>query len=263
MRKIDSPREGFHALLSIVERSLVMIDELWPGGPRFIEHDGLFRVGTDSVLLAHFAKGTRKKKRAVDLGCGSGVISILLAWDDPDLLVDGVEILPEAAQAARENVRICGLGERINIIAGDLRLHREFMEAGAYDLAIASPPYYPRGSGKLPSNESMTAARGEQFCTLDDVCQAAGYLTRWGGSFMLVHKPERLADVFRALSGAGFEPKRVRFVQHKSASPPSLVLTEGRRGGKPSLTVEAPLILANDDGSDSDEVNVIYRRNPE
>jgi len=243
-------------------RVIAMIDCLWPQGPRFKEHDGVFRLGTDAVMLAHFAGAgsSRDKTRAVDLGCGSGVISIILAWQNPKLFVDGVELRPEAVGLAYENVNLCELSDRVRIIEGDIRLHRELLTAGAYDLTVANPPYYASGTGKLPADEGIAAARSEAFCTLGDVCQAAGYLTRWGGSFMLVHKPERLADVFREMNAAGFEPKRLRLVQHKADSPPTLALIEGRRGGKPSLTVEAPLILANNDGSDSDEVKAVYRR---
>jgi tRNA1Val (adenine37-N6)-methyltransferase len=240
-----------------------MIDALWPGGPRFRDKSGVFRIGTDSVLLAYFAGASllKKKNRAVDLGCGSGVLSILLAWDAPGLHVDGVEIQPDAALLARDNAVLSGVSDRIKVIEGDLRRHRELMQSGAYDFAVANPPYYVSGSGKRASNESLAAARSEELCTIDDICKAAGYLTRWGGSFMLVHKPERLADIFRAVNNAGFEPKRIRFVQHKHTSPPNLVLIESRRGGRPSLKIEAPLILANNDGTDSDEVNAIYRRN--
>lgn len=234
-----------------------MIDELWPGGPRFAQPAGVFRLGTDSVLLAHFAK-TVRADRVVDLGCGSGIISVLLAWDNPALLIDGVEIDPCAAVIAAQNAALSGMAERINVIEGDLRNHREFLTAGAYDLAVANPPYFAQGRGK--ASQGMAPARSEQFCTLSDICQAAGYLTRWGGVFSLVHKPERLREIFTALSETGFEPKRMRFVQHMSASAPSLVLIESRRGGNPSLKVEPPLILANDDGSDSDEVKAIYRR---
>jgi len=239
-----------------------MIDELWPGGPRFKEQAGVFRLGTDSVMLAHFAggSGVRKRARVADLGCGSGIISVILALDDPAMSIDGIEIQPDAARLAAENAELCGISDRVKIIEGDLRRHRELLEAGAYDLTVSNPPYYSCGSGKRAENSGLAAARGEELCTLDDLCAAAGYLTRWGGSFMLVHKPERLADIFRSMNSAGFEPKRLRFVQHKSSSPPNLVLVEGRRGGKPSLAIEAPLILANDDGTDSDEVKAIYRR---
>jgi tRNA1Val (adenine37-N6)-methyltransferase len=236
-----------------------MIDELWPGGPRFIDDDGVFRLSTDSVLLAHFAKNIRAKK-AVDLGCGSGIISVLLAWDNPEICVDGVEITPQAARLARRNAELCDLNAQINVIEGDLRCYRELFKAGSYDLCVSNPPYFAQGRGKLASIAGIASARSEEFCTIADICEAAGYITRWGGSFVLVQKPERLAEIFKALYKTGFEPKRMRFVQHKAASAPSIVLIESRRGGNPSLTVEAPLILANDDGSDSDEVKEIYHR---
>ena len=239
-----------------------MTDTLWPSGPRFIDKSGVFKLGTDSVLLAHFAgsPGIKKGKLAADLGCGSGIISIILAWNHEDLHVDGIEIQSDAAKLAVENAKLCNLSDRVNIIEGDLRQHRDIFKSGAYDFVVANPPYYCTKSGKVAATSSIAAARSEEFCTLDDICNAANYCTRWGGSFMLVHKPERLADIFRSLNNAGFEPKRLRFVQHKATSAPNLVLIESRRGGKPSLTVESPLILANDDGSDTVEVKEIYHR---
>jgi len=212
-------------------------------------------------MLAHFAKAkVRKQTRAIDLGCGSGVISIIMAWESPDLFIDGIEIQPDAAKLAAENTQLNELSHRVKIIEDDIRAYRSFSEAGKYDLAVSNPPYYPNGSGKLPKSEEIAVARAEALCNLDDICQAAGYLIKWGGSLMLVHKPERLADIFRSLNDAGFEPKRMRFVQHQHGSPPNLVLIESRRGGNPSLKIEAPLILANGNGSDSNEVKAIYRR---
>lgn len=239
-----------------------MTNELWPGGPRFLETDGVFKLGTDSVLLAYFARSSPVKKtiRAADLGCGSGIISILLAWDNPGLLVDGVEINRKAVNSALENVKLCGLEQQITIVEGDLRKYRNLLVAGAYDITAANPPYYAAGSGKRSENTDTAVARGEEMCSLEEVCSAAGYITRWGGSFLLVHKPERLADVFRSLNTAGFEPKRLRFVQHKCESPPNLVLIESRRGGNPSLKIEPPLILSENNGSDSEEVKMIYHR---
>ncbi len=95
---------------------------------------------------------------------------------------------------------------------------------------------------------------------MGDVCAAASYLTRWGGRFALVHKPERLAEIICTLREYGLEPKRLRFVQHKAESAPSLFLLESRRGGNPSLTIEPPLILADAHGNDTEEVKSIYHR---
>ena len=236
--------------------------QLWPGGPLFKEDGSVFRIGMDSVLLADFAGKTRirNKNHAADLGCGSGIISVLLAWDAPGLHIDAIEIQPRAALLASENAVSCGLSERITIIEGDLRRHREFLKNGAYDLVVSNPPYHPHGSGKRAANAELAAARDDENCTLSDICRAASYLTRWGGAFLLAGRPERLSEVFLALSASGLEPKRLRFVQHKQSSPPNLVLIESRRGGNPSLKIEAPLILKNDDDSDTEEAKTIYRR---
>ncbi|SHI15934.1 tRNA1Val (adenine37-N6)-methyltransferase [Sporobacter termitidis DSM 10068] len=232
---------------------------MWPGGPTFVHDEASFRPGTDSILLAWFAAGG-PVKRACDLGCGTGVISLIMAWQDDALTVDGVEIQPEWTALARENLKLCSLDDRVTIIDGDLRRHREFLEAGAYDLVVANPPYYALGSGKSAPEESRAKAREERESTLADIAAAAAYLTRWGGRFALVHKPERLAEVIRTLSEKGLEPKRLRFVQYRHDSAPNLVLIESRRGGNPSLTVEPPLILTDSAGNDTEEVKRIYHR---
>jgi tRNA1Val (adenine37-N6)-methyltransferase len=234
-------------------------DELWPGGPVFIRDDEAFRLGTDSVLLSSFA-GYKHAKRVCDLGCGTGIISVLLAWNNASLTVDGIELREAWADIARDNARLCRLDGRISIHTGDLRRHRDFLEAGAYDLVISNPPYYAEGRGKSSGKDSKAAAREERTCTIGDVCAAASFLTRWGGRFALVHKPERLIEIICALRENGLEPKRLRFVQYSALSAPSLVLIESRHGGNPSLTVEPPLILTDAQGNDTDEVKRIYHR---
>jgi tRNA1(Val) A37 N6-methylase TrmN6 len=235
------------------------VDEMWPLGPVFICDNASFRPGTDSVLLASFAAAV-KAKTACDLGCGTGLITILLALVNTALSVVSVEIQPGSAALAGENVRLNNLGDRITVLVGDLRRHRDFLKAGAYDLVVANPPYYAQGTGKTAPDESRATAREERDCTLEDIVTAAAYLTRWGGRFALVHKPERLAEVICTLSQRGLEPKRLRFVQYKTDSAPNLVLLEARRGGKPGLSIEPPLILTDADGNDSDEVRKIYHR---
>ena len=99
-------------------------------------------------------------------------------------------------------------------------------------------------------------------CTLEDICHAAAYLLHWGGSFCLVHKPERLTDLLCTLRDHGLEPKRLREVCKTAGTAPSLILLEGRRGGKPGLSIEAPLVL-QDGGAPTAEVDAIYFRQQE
>lgn len=233
-------------------------DELWPGA-RFLRSADGFRPGTDSVLLAVFA-GIQGVRRFADLGCGAGVLTVLLLQRAAGARAVGLELQPEAATLCRENLAANGLAGRAEIHTADLRAHRALLEAGAFDLTVANPPYFSTGSG-FPSPDAQRAhARDERSCTLQDVCAAAGYLTRWGGRFALVHRPERLSELFCAMTAAGIEPKRLRMVCASAARAPSLVLAEGRRGGKPGLVIEPPLVLTGPDGGESPEVREIYHR---
>ena len=239
-----------------------MPEELLPGGLLMKTDSEVFKPGIDSMLLAYFAYSAAAKKstRAIDIGCGTGIISLLLAWHLPKLHIESIDINYRAAELTAENARINNLSERIKVTACDLRLHREIFNAGVFDFSLANPPFYRRDSGKRSSDAQIATARSEMTCTLLDVCRAAAYLTRTGGPFFLVHKPERLSEIFSSLQDCGFKPKYLRFVQHSSSSPPFLVLIESRRAGKASLLVDKPFILTQTDGSDTDELRAVYTK---
>ena len=232
-------------------------EALAPGGLRFVYGGGQFPPGLDSFLLSSVPQ-LKPGLRVCDLGCGTGLVSLLLLQRQRDLIVTGLDIQPEAVRlgtlAAAEN----NLTDRLSFLLGDLR--GPVLSAGSFDLAVCNPPYFPPSSGPLPKGAARRTARTEETCTLEDVCQAASRFLRWGGSFCLVHKPERLTDLLCALRQTGLEPKRLRFAVSRPERAPSLVLVEARRGGKPGLTVEPPLILENPDGSPTAELDRIYFR---
>lgn len=232
--------------------------ELWRNGPKFAQSEH-FKLGTDSVLLADFVN-TGTRKNGIDLGCGSGILPLLLLCRSEKLAMTGLEINPGAAECARANAAENGLSERCNIVSGDIRRCRELFKSGEFDLVVSNPPYFAEGSGKLSPDEQRAAARGETMCTLEDICKAAAYLCRTGGSFCLVHRAERLADVICLLRRYGLEPKRLRTVSHDATKEPSLVLIEARRGGAPGMKTMPPLFIRNADGSETDEILKIYHR---
>lgn len=237
-------------------------EKLKPGGLRFVWADHLFRPGTDTFLLSSLPR-LRPGLRVCDLGCGTGLLGLLLMQRQPDLRIAGLDIQPEAAALARRAAAENGLTERLDFRCGDLRQVRGIFPTGCFDLVVCNPPYYPPAGGKLSADGARRTARSETEASLADLCAAASYLLRWGGKFCLVHKPERLADVLCALRDAGTEAKRLRFVHSRAADPPSLFLAEGCRGGRPGITVEPPLILQNGDGTPTAELNAIYFRNQE
>ena len=105
-------------------------DELWRGGPRFLSDAGAFRVSTDSVLLGAFAARIRAKT-ILDLGCGSGVLAVLLGLSHPGAAVEAVDIQPEAAARAAAAMELNGLSPA-GVRCGDLRDHRALFAAGRF-----------------------------------------------------------------------------------------------------------------------------------
>lgn len=218
---------------------------------------GTFPLGTDSVLLAHFLHLPARAKVA-DLGSGCGTLGLLLCARAADCTVTGIELEEAAHAAAMKNIEINKLSSRLRSLRGDVGQIRSLLPAASFDCVISNPPYFPPGSGKL--SKTLAGARSEQSLSPEMLCAAAAYLLPSGGRFALVHRPERLCDVFCALRGAGLEPKRLQFVRHKQASPPCLILVEARRGGKPALTCEPDFIEFEDDGRETAQYRAAYHR---
>ena len=130
--------------------------ELWPGGPIY-RQDPAAPLGTDSVLLADFVP-LRGAERGIDLGCGAGILSLLLLGRSEKLHMTGLELREEAAALARENLARNGLGERSRILTGDIREHRSLFAHGSFHLAVANPPYFPAGSGASSPDPARAGA---------------------------------------------------------------------------------------------------------
>ena len=221
-----------------------------------LQPDGQFRLSTDSVLCAGFAKFPHSS-RIADLGCGSGAIALMLLASDPTLQITGIELQAEAAALAAENARHNQVD--FTALEGDLRQIRTILPAGSMDGCISNPPYFPVGSGQSAAG-ALAQARSEETCSLAPLTDAAAWLLHTGGRFVLVHRPERLADLIWELRSRRLEPKRIRFVRHNPKTPVCLILMEARKGGKPGLSYEPDLILFDENGQETAEYKKFYHR---
>ena len=91
------------------------IDELQRNGYRIIQNPERFCFGMDAVLLSGFARA-KKQERCLDLGCGNGIIPILMEAKTEGKHFTGLEIQPESADMARRSVALNGLQDRIDIV---------------------------------------------------------------------------------------------------------------------------------------------------
>lgn len=217
--------------------------------------DESFPLSTDSMLLSSFVR-LRKREHVADLGSGCGTLGLLLCARREDCSVEGIELQEAAHQQAMENIARNGLTGRLSSHLGDVRQISALFATGSFTSVVSNPPYFPAGSGKLSQKQSL--ARSEETLCLAELCRASAWLLPTGGRFFLVHRPERLCDVFCALREAGLEPKRLQWVRHKADAPCCLFFVEAVRGAKPGLSYERDLIEFEPDGSPTEAYCAAY-----
>ena len=237
------------ALLKENERLDEVNDKL-----RLIQKTDGLTFGTDALLLAAFA--AKPASRALELGGGSGIISLLLAARERFSHIDCLEIQKPYAELIERNARLNALEERITAICADARTFPERTDMGSYDAVFSNPPYMTTNSGASCENDAKEIARHEHFGGIADFTDAASRALKYGGAFYIVFRPERLTDLFAACRASRLEPKRLCFVSARGELPPSIVLLEARRGGKAGLFVTPPLVLTQN-GRDTDDMTYI------
>lgn len=233
------------------------IDDLQCKGYQLIQKPKGFCFGVDAVLLSDFAK-VKRGQRVLDLCTGSGVIPILLAAKTEGEEFYGLELQPDYADMAGRSVKLNHLEDKVRIVCGDVKEIKEQFSPVSFQVVTVNPPYMTEHHGLTNLYEPKTIARHEVMLCLEDVIAAAGYVLPESGSFFMIHKPFRLAEIFECMKRYHIEPKRMRLVHPYVDKEPTMVLIEGTKGGKPRITVEAPLIVYKEPGVYSDEIFRIY-----
>ena len=217
---------------------------------------------TDTILLADFA-AVRDGESVAELGSGCGTIPLLTVRRHAPGSIAAIEIQQDAIGLLRHSIAYnlqqgCDRVNCITPICGDIRRIRDLLPAGSTDVVICNPPYKRRGSGVVNPDEGKTTARHEADCTLDEVCEAARWLLRFSGRFVMCQRPERLTDVLCALRAHGLEPKRLRFVQGRRDKAPKLFLVEAKRGAKAGYMDVLPVLIIEDEDGFTQEMQAIY-----
>lgn len=233
------------------------IDDLHIKDYQIIQNKEGFCFGVDAVLLSDFARA-KKDARVLDLGTGTGIIPILMEAKGKGNSFVGLEIQETSADMATRSVRLNHLEERIQIIQGDIKEAAVILQPSSFDVITSNPPYMNNFHGITNTHLPKAIARHEILCSLDDVVKAAAKLLKPGGSFFMVHKPFRMAEIMHKLMEYQLEPKCIRLVHPYVHKEPNMMLIEAVRGAKSMIKVEPPLIIYKDVNTYSDEIYDIY-----
>ncbi len=207
----------------------------------FQAKDG-YRFSVDALLLENFISAKRLTK-GVELGAGSGIISVLLARRRKDVVLTAVEIQKSLVRCAKKNEELSKLSDRIEILQEDIKDLKKHFPANKFDFVFSNPPFRRTKTGLLSADEERAVARHEIKITLQDLIIAASYLLKNTGKFYLIYHPFRLIELINMLHNARLEPKRMRFVYSRIGEEAKMVLIETVKGSGAWLTIEPPFYI--------------------
>ncbi len=236
------------------------IDDLEYKGLKIIQNEKGFRFGIDSVLLSDFAKNIKTGSNVVDIGTGSGIISLLLCKKTSLSKIYGIEIQKEVAEMAQRSVELNGLEEKMEVLNVNIKDVFDVLEKNKFDVVVTNPPYKKANTGLKSEETSNLISRHEVECTLEDIAKQSYLLLKDKGEFYMVHRAERLVDILCTLRKNKLEPKVIRFVHSKQNDKPNLILIKSVKNAKEFLKIEKPLIVYKDSGEYTDEILKIYNK---
>ena len=219
------------------------IDDLGIDNLKIIQNSDGFCFGIDSVLLSDFAKNMKKNSVVVDIGTGTGIISILLSKKANIKKIYGVEIQEEVADMASRSVILNGLTDKIGIRNDDIKNIKDYMPNNTVDCIVSNPPYKKIDAGIKNENEKLLISRHEVKCSLHDVAEISSKLLKDKGELYIVHKAERLVDIITTFRKFKLETKVIQLIQARPDSNPNLVLVKAVKNGGEFLKFEKTIII--------------------
>jgi tRNA1Val (adenine37-N6)-methyltransferase len=228
------------------------LDTFYHGRVRVLQRKRGYRFSVDAPLLADFVR-TRSEDEALELGAGSGIISLLLSVK-PLRSVTALEVQSGLADLARRNVELNGLGDRIHVVEADLRTY----EPGrTFDLIFCNPPYIRRATGYLSASAEKSAAKHELHGGIEEILERTAAWLAPDGRACFVYPEKRRADFARAGDRRGFHIRRFRQVRARAGEPPNLFLAElGFAAVEPEIM--PPLVLYGPDGKYTAAAEAIF-----
>jgi tRNA1Val (adenine37-N6)-methyltransferase len=234
------------------------VETLFGGRLRVLQKKKGYRYTIDSILLAHFVE-VCEGERVLEIGAGSGVISLVLAFLNPSIRITGIEIQERLAGMAGRSIMLNGLEDRVEIFRGDARNAGDPLKVQSFDAAVFNPPYRKVGSGRVNTREEKALARHEVEGSVTDFLRVARRALKPGGRSFMIYPCSRMVLAVHRMRSEKLEPKKLRMVHSKPGSRGDFVLVEGVKGGGEELNVLPPLFIYDGDGGYSKELKEIFR----
>ena len=216
-----------------------------------------YRAAIDPIMLAA-AIDVKPGDKVFEAGTGHGAAAICLAQRCANCSVTGIDIQPEIVRLANDNVALNGLSGRVKVLVSDLVRPLSGLNAGAFDHAIANPPFLDINSADISPVYGRAFANVEGEATLSDWIDLLLTMVRMKGAITLIQRADRLDEILTLLRGRAGDIV-VFPLWPKKGVPAKRIIIRARKGVRTSMTISPGLVLHDNDGSYTKEADAILR----
>ena len=202
----------------------------------------VFRVGTDAVLLGALADVSEAKKM-LEVGTGTGIISLMLAQRNPEVQILAIDINPEAITISQTNFSHSPFADRMKSQFQDLK---SFETEEKFDLIISNPPYF-----EINNSDKDIIARQKLELDFSDLIRKSRELLSENGLFIVIIPIDSEKEFGEICSENQFFLQRKVIIQGiKTAQPKRLVLeysfTESETKVENFIIEKSPRVYSDD-----------------
>lgn len=198
-----------------------------------------------TVLLGWYIGIPKKNNRIIELGCGSGIISLYLARTNK-VEVTSIDKNAQLIEIAKRNVKNNRLKGSIDLKQLDIGSVKEEFQSGSFDMVVCNPPHFTH-SGLTSIKESRNEWRRLDKNLLIKFVEATRWLLKNRGVFYFVIHPRDMVDWMKAFDDNNLGIHRIKIVHGKLKKQAQLILIKGRNNSSSEIVVESPLILRKDE----------------
>jgi tRNA1(Val) A37 N6-methylase TrmN6 len=238
---------------------LLVHDVLHTKGLPIVQSDDSFRYSLDSLLLAYFTPLTKSDKRIVDLCSGNAPIPLYLSLRT-SAHIDAVDHHLPAFDNATASIQLNHKDTQITPHLLDVKDCYKTLGHDCYDVVTCNPPYFSTAKPSVVSKSmAQASARHETTLTLEEVLIAAKRLLKNKGVLSMIHRVERLEELFLLSHQHHLVVKTLRFVHSFKDQPANVVLVTIKKGAlSGGLSILPPVITFDENKEYTPQIKAIY-----
>lgn len=199
--------------------------------------DNLYKLSSDAVALGNFVQ-CRKSDIVFDIGCGTGVLTLLIAFNQQPRKMVSIDINADAVKQLEKNLAINQeqlAATNFTVLHGDARQLHKLLNNQAADVIVCNPPYF--NTGKKPLNEHKNLARHDDTLSLDDLATLCTKNVKYGGIVYFCYPANQIAKAITIFENNNFRIKEIKFLTNQKGV--YLAILRAKKGGGHHTTILA------------------------